>query len=90
MAKGNYNLKRNTAFHKMSRKLIFSSAAATTELLPYPGSAGKVLVWPTDYSHWISVKTILQELVQRGHKVIVLTSSSSILVDPNKPSSIKF
>uniref|UniRef100_A0A8C4PSP8 UDP-glucuronosyltransferase n=1 Tax=Equus asinus TaxID=9793 RepID=A0A8C4PSP8_EQUAS len=55
-----------------------------------PGSAGKVLVWPTEYSHWINMKTILDELVQRGHEVSVLTSSASILVDPNKPSAIKF
>ncbi|XP_070118489.1 UDP-glucuronosyltransferase 2B4-like [Equus caballus] len=55
-----------------------------------PGSAGKVLVWPTDYSHWINMKKILDELVQRGHEVTVLTASASILVDPNKPSDIKF
>nr|XP_014715670.2 UDP-glucuronosyltransferase 2B4-like [Equus asinus] len=55
-----------------------------------PGSAGKVLVWPTEYSHWINMKKILDELVQRGHEVTVLTASASILVDPNKPSDIKF
>ncbi|XP_058402377.1 UDP-glucuronosyltransferase 2B31-like isoform X5 [Diceros bicornis minor] len=55
-----------------------------------PGNGGKVLVWPTEYSHWINMKIILDELVQRGHEVIVLTSSASILVDPNKPSAIKF
>nr|XP_044622026.1 UDP-glucuronosyltransferase 2B19-like isoform X2 [Equus asinus] len=55
-----------------------------------PGSARKVLVWPTEYSHWINMKKILDELVQRGHEVSVLTSSTSILVDPNKSSAIKF
>ncbi|XP_066136366.1 UDP-glucuronosyltransferase 2B31-like isoform X1 [Saccopteryx bilineata] len=55
-----------------------------------PACCGKVLVWPTEYSHWINMKTILDELVQRGHEVTVLTSSASILVDPNKPSAIKF
>ncbi|XP_019571216.2 UDP-glucuronosyltransferase 2B31 [Rhinolophus sinicus] len=55
-----------------------------------PGSCGKVLVWPTEYSHWLNMKIILDELVQRGHEVIVLASSSSILIDPNKPSAIKF
>nr|KAF6394209.1 hypothetical protein mPipKuh1_018451 [Pipistrellus kuhlii] len=55
-----------------------------------PGSCGKVLVWPTEYSHWINMKTILDALVQRGHEVTVLTSSASILVDPNKPSAIQF
>ncbi|XP_010592467.2 UDP-glucuronosyltransferase 2B31-like isoform X5 [Loxodonta africana] len=54
------------------------------------GTCGKVLVWPTDYSHWINMKTILDELIQRGHEVTVLTSSASILIDPNTPSAIKF
>ncbi|XP_062964452.1 UDP-glucuronosyltransferase 2B4-like isoform X4 [Cynocephalus volans] len=54
------------------------------------GSCGKVLVWPTEYSHWMNVKTILDELVQRGHEVTVLTSSASILIDPNKESALKF
>ncbi|XP_037685835.1 UDP-glucuronosyltransferase 2B17-like isoform X2 [Choloepus didactylus] len=54
------------------------------------GSCGKVLVWPTEFSHWINMKTILDELVQRGHEVTVLASSASILVDPNESSAIKF
>ncbi|XP_054578152.1 UDP-glucuronosyltransferase 2B31-like [Eptesicus fuscus] len=55
-----------------------------------PGSCGKLLVWPTEYSHWINMRTILDALVQRGHEVTVLTSSASILVDPNKPTAIQF
>ncbi|XP_008049635.1 UDP-glucuronosyltransferase 2B17-like, partial [Carlito syrichta] len=55
-----------------------------------PGNCGKVLVWPTEYSHWMNMKTILDELVWRGHEVTVLTASSSILVDPGKSSIIKF
>ncbi|KAL2780354.1 UDP-glucuronosyltransferase 2B15 precursor [Daubentonia madagascariensis] len=54
------------------------------------GTCGKVLVWPTEYSHWMNMKIILDELVQRGHEVLVLTSSASILIDPNKTSAIKF
>ncbi|XP_045389046.1 UDP-glucuronosyltransferase 2B4-like [Lemur catta] len=54
------------------------------------GTCGKVLVWPTEYSHWMNMKTILDELVQRGHEVTVLTHSVSILVDPKKAASIKF
>ncbi|XP_057584474.1 UDP-glucuronosyltransferase 2B4-like [Hippopotamus amphibius kiboko] len=54
------------------------------------GSCGKVLVWPVEYSHWINMKTILDELVTRGHEVTVLTSSASVLIDPNEPSAIKF
>lgn len=54
------------------------------------GSCGQVLVWPTKYSYWINMKTILDELVQRGHEVTVLTSWASILVDPSKSSTIKY
>ncbi|XP_075401056.1 UDP-glucuronosyltransferase 2B31-like [Tenrec ecaudatus] len=54
------------------------------------GTCGKVLVWPTEYSHWLNIKTILDELTQRGHEVTVLASSSSVLIGSNKPSSIKF
>uniref|UniRef100_A0A2I2Y6H3 UDP-glucuronosyltransferase n=1 Tax=Gorilla gorilla gorilla TaxID=9595 RepID=A0A2I2Y6H3_GORGO len=54
------------------------------------GSCGKVLVWATEYSHWMNMKTILKELVQRGHEVTVLASSASILFDPNDASTLKF
>ncbi|XP_006163635.1 UDP-glucuronosyltransferase 2B31 isoform X1 [Tupaia chinensis] len=54
------------------------------------GSCGKVLVWPTEYSHWINMKTILDELTLRGHEVTVLICSSSISVHPDEKSSIKF
>ena len=35
-------------------------------------------------------KTILDELAQSDHEVTVLASSASILVDPSKPSALKF
>ncbi|XP_011782452.1 PREDICTED: UDP-glucuronosyltransferase 2B30 isoform X9 [Colobus angolensis palliatus] len=54
------------------------------------GSCGKVLVWPTEFSHWMNIKTILDELVQRGHEVTVLAYSPSILPGPNNPSALKF
>ncbi|XP_025240594.1 UDP-glucuronosyltransferase 2B30 isoform X3 [Theropithecus gelada] len=54
------------------------------------GNCGKVLVWPTEFSHWMNIKTILDELVQRGHEVTVLAYSPSILPDPNNPSALKF
>uniref|UniRef100_A0A8D2FFV2 glucuronosyltransferase n=1 Tax=Theropithecus gelada TaxID=9565 RepID=A0A8D2FFV2_THEGE len=53
------------------------------------GNCGKVLVWPTEFSHWMNIKTILDELVQRGHEVTVLAYSPSIS-DPNNPSALKF
>ncbi|XP_011782628.1 PREDICTED: UDP-glucuronosyltransferase 2B9-like [Colobus angolensis palliatus] len=50
----------------------------------------KVLVWAAEYSHWMNMKTILEELVHRGHEVTVLASSASILFDPNNSSALKF
>uniref|UniRef100_A0A2K5CWX6 UDP-glucuronosyltransferase n=1 Tax=Aotus nancymaae TaxID=37293 RepID=A0A2K5CWX6_AOTNA len=53
------------------------------------GHCGNVLVWAPDFSHWMNMKTILNELVQRGHEVTVLAKPASILVDPNNPSTLK-
>ena len=90
MAEEGRDFRRSSASPRMSMKWI--SVLLLLQLSCYfsSGSCGKVLVWPTEYSHWINVKTILDELVQRGHEVTVLTSSASILVDPNKLSAIKF
>ncbi|XP_065770243.1 UDP-glucuronosyltransferase 2B17-like isoform X3 [Muntiacus reevesi] len=54
------------------------------------GNCGKVLVWPVEYSHWINIKTILEELVSRGHEVTVMTSSASIFINTKKEFGIKF
>ncbi|XP_057627593.1 UDP-glucuronosyltransferase 2B17-like isoform X3 [Chionomys nivalis] len=54
------------------------------------GNCGKVLVWPLEYSHWMNLKTILDELVQRGHEVTVLRPSASIFLDPQKSPALKF
>uniref|UniRef100_A0A8C3VR90 glucuronosyltransferase n=1 Tax=Catagonus wagneri TaxID=51154 RepID=A0A8C3VR90_9CETA len=54
------------------------------------GRCGKVLVLPMEYSHWINMKIILEELVTKGHEVTVLKSSAAILIDPNKLCTIKF
>ena len=54
------------------------------------GNCGKVLVWPMEYSHWMNLKTILDELVQRDHEVTVLRPSASIFLDPQKSPGLKF
>uniref|UniRef100_A0A674J258 Uncharacterized protein n=1 Tax=Terrapene triunguis TaxID=2587831 RepID=A0A674J258_9SAUR len=51
------------------------------------GSCGKVLVWPTDASHWLNIKLVLEELSLRGHNVTVLAPSASLLIDYNEFSS---
>ncbi|XP_077877486.1 UDP-glucuronosyltransferase 2B17 isoform X2 [Ictidomys tridecemlineatus] len=73
------SVKRNSVLLLIQLMCYFSS-----------GSCGKVLVWPTEYSHWINIKTILDELLQKSHEVTVLTSTASILINPNTTSAINF
>jgi glucuronosyltransferase len=65
------------------------SSAIKTHVLLYLWKLWKVVVLPTDSSHWINEKTILDELVQRAHEVTVLATSASILIDSNKVCTIK-
>lgn len=51
------------------------------------GFCGKVVVWPTDASHWINIKVLLEELVLRGHEVTVLVPSSNLLINYEDTSS---
>ena len=48
------------------------------------GMTGKVLVWPMDFSHWMNLKVILEELQVRGHEITILIPSSSLLLDHAK------
>ncbi|KAB0353365.1 hypothetical protein FD755_023930 [Muntiacus reevesi] len=48
------------------------------------GRTGKVLVWPVDFSHWINLKVILEELHHRGHEITVLVPSQNLLIDHTK------
>ncbi|ERE90395.1 UDP-glucuronosyltransferase 2B31-like protein [Cricetulus griseus] len=55
-----------------------------------PVSGGKVLVWPVEFSHWLNLKTILDELVKKGHEVIVLRPSVSFSYEVEDTSAIEF
>uniref|UniRef100_A0A4W3GR70 Uncharacterized protein n=1 Tax=Callorhinchus milii TaxID=7868 RepID=A0A4W3GR70_CALMI len=43
--------------------------------------ARKILVVPVDGSHWINMKVLIEELVARGHQVMVLRSSTSWYIE---------
>uniref|UniRef100_A0A452H358 UDP-glucuronosyltransferase n=1 Tax=Gopherus agassizii TaxID=38772 RepID=A0A452H358_9SAUR len=51
------------------------------------GSCGKVLVWPSEASHWLNMKLVLEELSLRGHDVTVLVPSANLFIDYNESSS---
>uniref|UniRef100_A0A667Y7E2 UDP-glucuronosyltransferase n=1 Tax=Myripristis murdjan TaxID=586833 RepID=A0A667Y7E2_9TELE len=44
---------------------------------------GHVLVFPGEYSHWLNMKSMMEELVERNHSVTVLVSDASPSVDYN-------
>ncbi|XP_052591886.1 UDP-glucuronosyltransferase 2B31-like isoform X2 [Peromyscus californicus insignis] len=54
------------------------------------GSGGKVLVWPMEYSHWLNLKVMLEELVKKSHEVTVLRPSSSLSYEVDNTSTIEF
>ncbi|XP_053341901.1 UDP-glucuronosyltransferase 2B17-like [Clarias gariepinus] len=54
--------------------------------MPLCLKAGKILVWPTDFSHWINVKVIVDELTARGHNVTVITHSATPSVKTDRSS----
>ncbi|OBS67815.1 hypothetical protein A6R68_03644, partial [Neotoma lepida] len=54
------------------------------------GSGGKVLVWPLEFSHWLNLRTILDELVKKGHEVTVLIPSPSFPYEVEDTSAIEF
>ncbi|XP_025145765.2 UDP-glucuronosyltransferase 2B31 isoform X1 [Bubalus bubalis] len=90
MAKGYSYFKEVLPMNMMAMKWLLLLLLLQLTCYFSSGSCGKVLVWPVEYSHWMNMKIILDELVMRGHEVTVLTSSASIFIDPSKPSAIKF
>ncbi|EDL37970.1 UDP-glucuronosyltransferase 2B10 precursor [Mus musculus] len=54
------------------------------------GTGGKVLVWPMEFSHWLNLKTILDELLKKGHEVMVLRPSASLSYEVDNTSAIEF
>ncbi|XP_026364784.1 UDP-glucuronosyltransferase 2C1-like isoform X3 [Ursus arctos] len=48
------------------------------------GKTGKILVWPSDSSHWINLKVILDQLQRHGHEITILVPSPNHLFDLTK------
>ncbi|NWV70865.1 UD11 glucuronosyltransferase, partial [Malurus elegans] len=54
-----------------------------------PASAGKLLVFPMEGSHWLSMKKVLAELSKRGHEIVVVAPESRMLVDSSDLYELK-
>lgn len=48
-------------------------------------SAGNILVYPVDGSHWVNMDIVLRELHNRGHDLTVIRSSTSWYISENSP-----
>ncbi|NWV25823.1 UD11 glucuronosyltransferase, partial [Origma solitaria] len=46
-----------------------------------PATAGRLLVFPMDGSHWLSMKKVLAELSKRGHEIVVIAPDNKMLID---------
>ncbi|XP_058239349.1 UDP-glucuronosyltransferase 2A2-like [Hemibagrus wyckioides] len=44
---------------------------------PLSVTAGKILIWPGEFSHWLNVHAIMDELIARGHNVTIVTHSAT-------------
>ncbi|XP_055486522.1 uncharacterized protein LOC129693775 [Leucoraja erinacea] len=90
-------LKQDMEIQRLQRHLRSSKtqvlAAApvpTPPLVPARATSENVLIWPADGSHWINLKSIINELIVRGHSVTVAVSSAALYIDYSEPSPVKF
>ncbi|XP_037237452.1 UDP-glucuronosyltransferase 2A2-like isoform X3 [Falco rusticolus] len=55
-----------------------------------PVFCGNMLVWPTEGSHWLNVKIIIEELIRRGHSITILVSNASLFIKPRAEATENF
>ncbi|XP_047575404.1 UDP-glucuronosyltransferase 2A2 isoform X2 [Lutra lutra] len=51
---------------------------------------GNVLIWPTEGSHWLNIKIIIDELIKKEHNVTVLVASGALFISPASKPSLMF
>lgn len=75
---------KTTGSKKYLQLLLFQVA------LLGPVFCGKILVWPTEGSHWLNMNVIIQELIRRGHSFTILTSNATLFIERKPKSTEKF
>ncbi|KAL8165904.1 UNVERIFIED_CONTAM: hypothetical protein K2H54_056681 [Gekko kuhli] len=51
---------------------------------------GNVLIWPTEASHWLNIKIIIQKMIEREHNVTILVSTAALFIQPQDVPAAKF
>ncbi|XP_014118062.1 PREDICTED: UDP-glucuronosyltransferase 2A1 isoform X3 [Pseudopodoces humilis] len=75
---------KTTGSKKYLQLLLFQVA------LLGPVFCGKILVWPTEGSHWMNMNVIIQELIRRGHSFTILVSNATLYIEPRPKATEKF
>ncbi|XP_058660369.1 UDP-glucuronosyltransferase 2A2-like isoform X1 [Ammospiza nelsoni] len=75
---------KTTGSKKYLQLLLFQFA------LLGPVFCGKVLVWPTEGSHWLNMNVMVQELIRRGHSFTILVANASLFIEPRPKTTEKF
>ncbi|XP_063819706.1 UDP-glucuronosyltransferase 2A2-like [Pseudophryne corroboree] len=63
------------------RSKVFGVCFLTCVLFLTCAQTGKILVVPVDGSHWINIKILIMELVQKGHDLTVIRNSNSLYIE---------
>ncbi|XP_036384379.1 UDP-glucuronosyltransferase 2B20-like isoform X4 [Megalops cyprinoides] len=58
--------------------------------LPQGASSGKVLLWPGEYSHWLSMKSIVEVLIAKGHEITVIIHTATPTIKSNQFPNCSF
>uniref|UniRef100_A0A8C9UFM7 glucuronosyltransferase n=1 Tax=Serinus canaria TaxID=9135 RepID=A0A8C9UFM7_SERCA len=75
---------KTTGSKKYLQLLLFQVA------LLGPVFCGKILVWPTEGSHWMNMNVMIQELIRRGHSFTILVANASLFIEPRPKTTEKF
>ncbi|XP_059700302.1 UDP-glucuronosyltransferase 2A2-like isoform X3 [Haemorhous mexicanus] len=75
---------KTTSSKKYLQLLLFQVA------LLGPVFCGKILVWPTEGSHWLNMNVMIQELIRRGHSFTILVANASLYIEPRPKTMEKF
>ncbi|TRY91906.1 hypothetical protein DNTS_024115, partial [Danionella cerebrum] len=79
---------QNSLAHKPSTHLCIDRMAASLLLSCFfclgLAEAGKLLVLPSDGSHWTGMRPLVEELGKKGHEVVVVIPEASLSMGPSQ------
>ncbi|XP_061403609.1 UDP-glucuronosyltransferase 2A2-like isoform X2 [Lethenteron reissneri] len=65
---------------KILKMLLVWTSLCLIAGFPQVIHAGNVLVWPAEASHWLNIRVIMDELIERGHQVTVIVPTGAMFM----------